>query len=54
VAVGGVNRVHLIALDAQGRMKAERQDVSVQNPTITALAYSEKFDRLYVAVEKLP
>lgn len=54
VAVGGVNHVHLVALDAKGAFKAERMDVGVQNPTTMALTYSEKFDRLYVAVEKLP
>lgn len=55
VAVGGVNRVGLPRIDATGAFKAEaRTDLSVHNPAVEALAYSEKFDRLYVAVEKLP
>src|SRR5205085_879240 len=55
LAVGGVNRVYLPALDAAGAFKAaERTDLSVLNPAVEALAYSEQFDRLYVAVEKLP
>ena len=33
---------------------ANRVEVSVANPTVEALVYSDKFDRLYVATEKMP
>src|SRR5262249_55968915 len=54
VAVGGRNFVHLMAMDAKGLLKNERIDLNVNNPALSALAYSEKFDRLFVIVEKLP
>jgi hypothetical protein len=54
VVVGGVNCIHLIALDDKGLFKPERIDVAVKNPEVEALAYSVKFDRLYIAVENLP
>jgi hypothetical protein len=52
VAVGSVNKVLLIALDAQGRYKPSRVQAEVMSAAVEALAYSEKFDRLYVPVEK--
>jgi hypothetical protein len=54
VAVGGPNRVHFVRIDKDGRFKNERIDLEVRNPAVEAIAYSEKFDRLFLAVEKLP
>jgi len=50
-AFGGVNAVYLIKLDAEGRFLSEAESVVLNAPLLQALAYSEKFDRLYVAVE---
>lgn len=52
VAFGGINKVYLIGLDDQGRFKNSRVQAVVVNPKVEALVYSEKFDRLYVTVEK--
>jgi hypothetical protein len=52
LAVGSQQRILLVPLDAAGRLKPERTQVLVGNQTIQALAYSEKFNRLYVGVEK--
>jgi hypothetical protein len=52
VAFGGVNKVYLLTHDAQGRFTKQRVQAAVTNPSVEALVYSEKFDRLYVAVEK--
>jgi hypothetical protein len=51
LAIGGNQRVFLVTLDAEGRVKPERKQVLVAPQYIDALAYSEKFDKLYVAVE---
>jgi hypothetical protein len=52
LAIGTYSRILLMPLDAQGRLKPERTQVLVGNQAIEALAYSEKFDRLYVGMEK--
>lgn len=52
VAVGGAGKVHVIGIDKDGFLKQERLQAVVLNPTVEALAYSEKFDRLYVTTEK--
>lgn len=51
LVVGGVNKVYTLALDDKGRFKDQRQQMEVANPTVSALTYSPRFDRLYVAVE---
>lgn len=54
VAWGGAGMVYMVATDAMGRFKEEGGlRVVVDNPTVDGLAYSEKFDRLFVAVEKV-
>jgi hypothetical protein len=54
VAFGGLTAVYLAAIDAEGKFKDEKgMQINVpMNPTVEGLAYSEKFNRLYVAVEK--
>jgi len=52
LAVGGHQRVFLIGLDEKGKFKPERQQTLIGNQHVHALAYSEKYDRLYVGVEK--
>lgn len=51
VAVGGRHFVYVVSLDENGRPLAEAMQVQVFNPEVRALQYSERFDRLYVAVE---
>lgn len=48
LALGSHSRILLVPLDDTGRLKKERSQVLVANHYIEALAYSEKFDRLYV------
>jgi hypothetical protein len=52
VAFGGANKVYVVDLDDQGRFKPTLSQAVVANPGVAALAYSPKFDRLYVTVEK--
>jgi hypothetical protein len=53
VAWGTATAVYLAAIDAEGRFKDEKGTVVIVPGTgVAELAYSEKFDRLYVAVEK--
>ena len=55
VAVGGVGAVHLVHLDAAGKIApTPGLQITLQGSVINALAYSDKFDRLYVAVRKKP
>ena len=55
VAVGGVKAVYFVKVDNEGRLTSEAEVVAMSNPSgnpaVRAMAYSEKFDRLYVAVE---
>jgi hypothetical protein len=54
LAVGGQWNVFVVPLDDEGRFKPERVQHRVNAGLVEALAYSDKFDRLYVAVEKAP
>lgn len=55
VAFGGAGRVAAASLDAAGQfVAAGATGTVVNNPSVEALTYSEKLDRLYVAVEKAP
>ena len=51
LAVGGQHAVFILNLDAKGMPAAECMKASVFNPTVKALVYSERFNRLYVGVE---
>lgn len=51
-AVGGANQVYLVGFDEKGVFKPPRLQAVVASPRVDALVYSEKFDRLYVPVEK--
>jgi hypothetical protein len=54
VAWGTEGAIYLAGIDAEGRFKDENGlQVSVPTAAAEALAYSEKFDLLYVAVEKV-
>jgi hypothetical protein len=53
VAFGGRHRVLLADLDKDGRFLPAGAEMTVNNPEVEALAYSARFDRLYVAVEGL-
>jgi hypothetical protein len=50
LAFGGDKRVALVALDAEGKLTTERIEAEVNTPRVRALTYSDKYDRLYVAV----
>lgn len=52
IAFGGEGKVHVIELDDKGYYTTKRSQAAVNNPAAAAVVYSEKFDRLYVAVEK--
>lgn len=55
VAWGALDGVHLAHIDAAGRFTGEPGiRINFLNMEIGGVAYSEKFDRLYVAVEKAP
>lgn len=54
VVVGANGKICLIDLEADGRFKASALQMTVNNPTVEGLAWSEKFGRLYVPVEKTP
>jgi hypothetical protein len=54
LAVGAVGRIVLVNLDADGHFKAEGMQMTVNNPQVEALAWSARFGRLYVPVEKTP
>jgi hypothetical protein len=51
IAVGGEGHVYLFDLDAKGKFKGTRVQAIVASPNVEALAYSEKFDRLFVPIE---
>ena len=50
--IGGSSGLHLIALDVEGLFTGTQQLLSVGH-AVRAVAYSPKFDRIYVPVEKL-
>jgi hypothetical protein len=51
VAFGCENKVCIVRFDDKGRFQPQRVQAAVPCPTVEALVYSEKHDRLYVAVE---
>jgi hypothetical protein len=54
LAIGANGRVCLIELDADGKFKPSAVQMTVNNPTVEAIAWSPKFGRMYVPVEKTP
>jgi len=54
LALGGRKRIALLTLDAQGRLTKERIEVEVNSPRVVGLAYSSKFDKLYIATDEPP
>jgi hypothetical protein len=54
LAVGTAGRICLVDLDTEGRLQGKGVQMTVNNPQIEALAWSERFGRLYVPVEKTP
>ncbi len=51
LAIGGHHHVYFMSLGDKGDVQPEVAKVQVLGPAVRALAYSEKFDRLYVGVE---
>jgi hypothetical protein len=54
LAVGGAAMVHICTLDDAGGFSATTTQTAVNAPRAEGLAYSEKLDKLYVAVEPQP
>ena len=54
LAIGANGRICLIDLDAEGKFKPSAVQMTVNNPTVEAIAWSPKFEKLYVPVEKMP
>jgi len=54
LAGGGQNAVFLLQLDANGFITGAAEKVSAGPDYVRALVYSEKHDKLYVPVSKLP
>ena len=54
IAFGGANRVHAVSIDDEGWYTNTMEQMVVANPVLEALVYSEKFDKLYAAVEQAP
>ncbi len=54
LAIGANGRICLIDLDAEGKFKSSAVQMTVNNPTVEAIAWSPKFGKLYVPVEKMP
>jgi len=54
VAVGGRKRIAFFGLDAQGRFTKDRTEVEVNSQRVQGLAYSGRFDRLYLAADEPP
>lgn len=54
LAIGANGKIVLIELAADGKFKPSAVQMTVQNPTVEAIAWSPKFERLYVPVEKMP
>lgn len=51
LALGSRYRTLIADLDDEGRCRPELTEIPLNNPATMALAYSERFDRLYVTVE---
>ena len=43
---------NVVGFDEHGMFNGERTDVPVNVPLVQALAYSKRFDRLYVAIDE--
>lgn len=54
VAIGMDHRLHVIDLDAKGYFTGKAQMLTTIGVGMEAIAYSEKFDRLYSAVDDVP
>jgi hypothetical protein len=52
VAYGGGYHVQLISIDNEGRFLPEIRRCTATNKKVSALSYSDKFDKLYVAADK--
>jgi hypothetical protein len=53
LAIGGVNTVYVLPLDVLGEFDGLPERITVVAPMVKAITYSDKHERLYVAVEKL-
>ena len=54
LALAAANRVCIVDLDDKGDFTKQAVQMAVYNPKTSAIAWSEKFSRLYVAIEKTP
>jgi len=49
LAIGGSNALYMVTTTADGQLTNEVVGVKVNNPTLRAVAYSPRFDKVYVA-----
>lgn len=54
VVVGCTDKIIVIDLDEKGRLTSKALQTIVPNQMVEAITFSEKFDRLYIAVDKGP
>jgi len=52
LAVGGTKSLHFLGLDAMGKLDGKGEKLALPCAIVKGLAYSEKHDRLFVAVDK--
>jgi hypothetical protein len=52
IAIGDTKSLHLLGLDTEGRLNGKSDRLKLDCGIAKGLAYSEKYDRLYVAVNK--
>lgn len=53
LACGSAGLLHLVGFDEQGRFNGQCTDVKIAALRVDTLAYSTRFDRLYVAVDEV-
>jgi hypothetical protein len=54
LAIGGVNALHIVPLDADFRLTGASETIPVASAAVRALAWSPRHRRLYVAVDTMP
>ncbi len=52
--IGANGRICAVELGDAGRLTTKATQMTVNNPTVEALAWSDRFNRLYVPIEKTP
>lgn len=53
LVAGGLKCIHVMPLDKTGDLATGHAHIAVENPKVAAIAYSQKYDKLYVPVTKI-